>query len=484
MGGPPAGTVSAAPAAPGTSGGIAPAHSFDGMPFQNPFQAQVPVSNQKFDPGQFSGTVNSAQQTLGGLAQALQSQMNGGGPNLADAQEKQATDRNIAQAFAMAQATNPNGGGALRNLANRVASINQQSAGDSAQQRMQQQLAAQQQLQSLGLGQLGTAGSLMTDQQKLALVQAQGNQNAALHAQDTNASVSAQNQGVASGLLNKGIDVAGNVLAAGGAALAHGATQGAQTVDDSPAGPADASGATIGDNTTITPVDSGGSYEYNPPTFAHGGYVPAFASGGSVPNDYTLKSQVQDPTAPNLLGAGMAVPSLASALAARGGEQTGETLAGAVPFVGPAMVALYKALKTTGIGQPSSAALNDSANYETGGKFNPDPISRTVDNGVAAIGSWFKAQGGPVPGAAKKQGDSYANDTVPAMLSPGEIVLPRSVTTSEDAPDKAADFVKAIQKNQDVGGFGGGRASISGGYGPVLARLRDLHSRLEKLEGK
>lgn len=55
-------------------------------------------------------------------------------------------------------------------------------------------------------------------------------------------------------------------------------------------------------------------------------------------------------------------------------------------------------------------------------------------------------EGGIVPGKAEKAGDSKANDTVPAMLSPKEIVLPRSVTMAEDAPKKAAEFVAALKR--------------------------------------
>lgn len=53
--------------------------------------------------------------------------------------------------------------------------------------------------------------------------------------------------------------------------------------------------------------------------------------------------------------------------------------------------------------------------------------------------------GGPVPGRAMSPGNSLRNDTVPAMLSPGEIVIPRSVAQDEDAPDKAAAFVAAVK---------------------------------------
>jgi hypothetical protein len=51
------------------------------------------------------------------------------------------------------------------------------------------------------------------------------------------------------------------------------------------------------------------------------------------------------------------------------------------------------------------------------------------------------AYGKKVPGKAEVEGDSQKNDKVPAMLSPGEIVVPR--TAAKD-PDKAAQFAKAV----------------------------------------
>jgi hypothetical protein len=57
--------------------------------------------------------------------------------------------------------------------------------------------------------------------------------------------------------------------------------------------------------------------------------------------------------------------------------------------------------------------------------------------------------GGNVPGRAQVRGDSPRNDTVPTMLSPGEIVIPRSITQGPDAPNRAADFVRALQVKQE-----------------------------------
>lgn len=49
-------------------------------------------------------------------------------------------------------------------------------------------------------------------------------------------------------------------------------------------------------------------------------------------------------------------------------------------------------------------------------------------------------QAGGVPGEAEHRGDNYKNDKVPAMLSPGEVVVPRSVIA--DGPKAAAYFVE------------------------------------------
>jgi hypothetical protein len=78
-----------------------------------------------------------------------------------------------------------------------------------------------------------------------------------------------------------------------------------------------------------------------------------------------------------------------------------------------------------------------------------------------------------VPGKAKFNGDTRSNDTVPALLSPGEIVLPRSVAQDEDAPEKAKKFVDAIKKQK--------RPSPKA-FVEALSRIRDLESRLDAME--
>lgn len=83
------------------------------------------------------------------------------------------------------------------------------------------------------------------------------------------------------------------------------------------------------------------------------------------------------------------------------------------------------------------------------------------------------ARGAEVEGKAKYKGDTRSNDTVPAMLSPGEIVLPRTVAQSDNAPEKAKKFVEAIKKQK--------RPSPKA-YAQALARLQELESRMDAME--
>ena len=64
-------------------------------------------------------------------------------------------------------------------------------------------------------------------------------------------------------------------------------------------------------------------------------------------------------------------------------------------------------------------------------------------------GETLAAKGKLVPGKAQVKGDSLKNDNVPAMLSPGEVVIPRSVMQSSDPVTNAARFVHSVmQKNK------------------------------------
>jgi hypothetical protein len=86
------------------------------------------------------------------------------------------------------------------------------------------------------------------------------------------------------------------------------------------------------------------------------------------------------------------------------------------------------------------------------------------------------SQGGEIQGRAQVAGDSRENDTVPTMLSPGEIVIPR--TKSHD-PELAKEFIDHLMRD---GYAQGGEVKEPKSYGSVLAAQRKLESRLAQLE--
>lgn len=77
-----------------------------------------------------------------------------------------------------------------------------------------------------------------------------------------------------------------------------------------------------------------------------------------------------------------------------------------------------------------------------------------LGGGASAAGKAIGlAHGGKIEGHAEVSGDSPKNDKVPALLSPGEIIVPRSAASS---PEKAAQFVKDVlakDKKTDFKGF-------------------------------
>lgn len=80
--------------------------------------------------------------------------------------------------------------------------------------------------------------------------------------------------------------------------------------------------------------------------------------------------------------------------------------------------------------------------------------ARGAAEGIAgAAGQALMSDGGVVPGQPQVFGDDSRNDTVPAMLSPKEIVVPISAATD---PDKAAAFARAVAQRNSVPHMAGG----------------------------
>lgn len=93
--------------------------------------------------------------------------------------------------------------------------------------------------------------------------------------------------------------------------------------------------------------------------------------------------------------------------------------------------------------QINSGVANQNA--QTRGQITGGLINAAGGAGAAFAGA---AHGGVVGGKANAPGDSSSNDTVPTMLSPGEIVVPRSMAHD---PEKAKDFIDHLLKDKKKG---------------------------------
>ena len=110
---------------------------------------------------------------------------------------------------------------------------------------------------------------------------------------------------------------------------------------------------------------------------------------------------------------------------------------------GPAGAAIGSKLGSAVAGQNGPAAGTKApapmAGYAAGG------YTCYADGGVAHDHAICMKLGGHVGGDAHVEGDSEQNDTVPAMLSPGELVIPRSVP--KDGP-----HMEEFARNAPIGG--------------------------------
>jgi hypothetical protein len=108
-----------------------------------------------------------------------------------------------------------------------------------------------------------------------------------------------------------------------------------------------------------------------------------------------------------------------------------------------------------GIGGLGQGAASAAKAFSGGGE-----VPAMVSPGEKIIPPGGSADdGGIVPGEAPVQGDSPQNDIVPKMLRPGTIVVPRSVTQRLD-PDAVKNFMAAV------------RGEPAEGYGKVVAARR------------
>jgi hypothetical protein len=186
---------------------------------------------------------------------------------------------------------------------------------------------------------------------------------------------------------------------------------------------------------------------------AHGGLIEKYADGGAVSGYQAGIESTQAKSGPTskvgqILNSSFVGSPQAPATETSAGADFGKGL-------GTAAYSLGKSIFSPG--QPGAEQpLPASSGAPTSGSVqtqdipmkpmaqNQFPATEMDAKGGVIKGEQFASKGKQIPGKAKVKGDSYANDTVKAVLSPGEIIIPRSIAQGDDAPRKAAEFVAAV----------------------------------------
>ncbi len=337
----------------------------------------------------------------------LQNVAAGQGPNPARALLNQATGQNVAtQAALMAgqRGSSANAGLIARQAAQQGAALQQGAVGQGAALQAQQSLGA-----------LGQAGQLAT-QQAGQQIGATGEATKAAEQEQA-----LQNQALAQFNASQ-VQNQGNITAAQ-AGLQNTAMQGQQGLT---------SGILSGVGTGLMAL------------LADGGDPADAASEAGMP-------PMQDPSV-----GGMAAPTTLQDMPVEGlpteasiNAATPQSIAG--KFFKGVISGTTNYLNTHPLGTKPSFSAGAPApvaaapqGYLQGYLPGTAPLLKAL-GGETSVGSKLK-QGGHVPGKPKVSGpvNSYENDTVSAKLSPGEIVIPRSVTKSSDPVGGAARFVQAV----------------------------------------
>ena len=468
-----------------------------GYQFFNPqdtYQAQDPSIQQANWQGQMAQAQQLGQQANQGqaaLAQQLQAQANGQGPSLAQMQLQQATQGNIQNAASQAaSARGLNPALAQREAMQNVAQANQGAAGQAAMTRLMEQRQAQEQLANV-LGEQRQAAGQMYGQN----VMGYGQQNQAttagqLGVQEINAKIANENTQGDRGLLAGILGGIGSNAAEGGeigeikkkAPVLHfDDGGGAPDFDDGGGAPVDASAltnqATLGSlsgDTDAAPAGSSLRLDYDPQNLGAG---PSIVGGSpDVQEDQALIDEMTSPdagyqsglapqlAAPDAAHVQQLTPATGTQAEAQASAQNGKGIQVKdwLPLItkllmGGAMLAA----RAKGPYIPTNHAKGGPVFKPMDDGGYPDEVAQVdqamggdgKDSTGGALGTIASIiemvdKGGRVPGKPIVPGDHLINDRVPAMLSPGEIVLPRSVTKGPAPEERAAGFVKGVESSR------------------------------------
>ncbi len=350
----------------------------------------------------------------------LQGVANGTGPNRAQAMLNQSTGNNVAnQAALMAgqRGAGANAGLIARQAGQQGAGIQQNAAGQAATMQANQQLGALGQLGNMANQQVANQIGATTTNTQANQSEQQMLQNAI--AQSNNANIASQsNQNNINGQLSA-TQMGGQQKAIGGifqgAGMAAGLAEGGEVQKM-------ASGGTVG------------------PQSSFGQFLSGWNTGSEAPNQL------------NIGQSGSAVDSGNSFDMKHGAPGAGSTPYTDANYTMPEMGSQFSTaapgLGVEGVSAP--AAAGPGLGLDISSLSSAAPMAAALAQG-GSVGSKLKSGGG-VPGKAKVSGNSYANDTVKALLSPGEVVIPRNVMGSKDPIGGAAKFVAAVLAKKRAGG--------------------------------
>lgn len=352
--------------------------------------AQGGMGKQNDVYGQQQGLVGQQQGILGqqqGLAEQLAQMSQGGGPNPALAQLQQATGQNVAQQAALmgsARGGSANAGLMARQAAQQGSNIQQQAVGQGATMQAQQQLGA---INALGQQQQAMGNTSTMIGNTMGQMGGMANQQVANQLAGTGAltNATANNQAQITGGLQQ---------------------QNAQRLQNIQ----QANSAQAG----IEQVAAKGEQDTRSGIFSALGKAIALSEGGEVPQT------VISPFAQSSGGGG----------------------GGGGPDIGQIMKLAAVAMADGGKVPMQYSGGSQQDRQSRGQQAQSGVMKAAQDNPISKAMAWLsKSEGGPIPGQANVHGDSYSNDTVPTMLSPGEIVVPRSKASD---PDKASEFVRNV----------------------------------------
>jgi hypothetical protein len=453
--------------------------------FLNALQAQNGIQNQ-----------NDIYNQMGAMGR-------GEGPNPAQAMLNQQTGNNVSnQAALMAgqRGAGANAGLMARQAALAGGNIQQNAIGQGAALQAQQSQnainsqmgIAQNQINQQGQAVQGYNTAAQNEQNILqgansayntASVSNQANLN------NVNAQISQGNQSAGNGLsggIMKGI----SSIAGGGGMFAEGGEVGEADVGEGnytpqpaeaapsigSAGTAPDEGKALEDAFDMSGKGGGGGGGGGGGMSSMIGMVAALDNGGIVPQPFAVASpMMSSPMAPQmgpangpksntgkfLSGARSAAPNIGSMVS--GNQAGGKSLEEGAAAVGDAMSRKSEPAQPQGSGGGPSgsdmaASAQDADQMASGADANNFSNQATLDKAIpfdrgGSVGSRLKA-GGKVPGKPRVGGavNTLKNDTVPAMLSPGEVVIPRSIMQSKDPAAGAKKFIEALMKKKQQSG--------------------------------